>query len=101
MQHYSDVVPGSTPFQSLPVTAVKQRVSLNHAKPSCRVEFSSCARVPYSTQFKQSCKFDFLKFSKSKTQRTLGQIQYRKRSESDELQLQFSDSSAAVSPLKT
>ena len=32
MQRYSDVVPGSTPFQSLPVIAVKQRAGLNHEK---------------------------------------------------------------------
>ena len=32
MQRYSDVVPGSTQFQSLPVIAVKQRVGLNHEK---------------------------------------------------------------------
>ena len=32
MQRYSDVVPGSTPFQSLPVIAVSQRMNLNHEK---------------------------------------------------------------------
>ena len=32
MQRDSDVVPGSTPFQSLPVIAIKRRVGLNHKK---------------------------------------------------------------------
>ena len=67
MQRYSDVVPGSIPFQSLPVIAVKQRMSLNHEKQVAESN-SVPVLVPFSTQFKQSCRFDFLKFSKGKTQ---------------------------------
>ena len=67
MQRYSDVVPGSIPFQSLPVIAVKQRMSLNHEKQDAESN-SVPVLVPFSTQFKQSCRFDFLTFSKSKTQ---------------------------------
>ena len=53
MQHYSDVVPGSTPFQSLPVIAVKQRVSLNHEKKRV-AESNSVPVLEYRTVLSSS-----------------------------------------------
>ena len=52
VQRYSDVVPGSAPFQSLPVIAVKQRVSLNHEKNELqsRIQFLCSSTVQYSVQ---------------------------------------------------